>query len=143
MFSAAPARLGQAGGFGAGCAPFHRGEKNGGSGIGSAESPPPGATRRVRPMNIAQQALILLLRVYQKVLSPILLAVLGPSARCRFSPSCSQYALEAVRLHGAIMGGALGVRRLCRCHPWGDCGEDRPPSAPLNWSLLLKPRKSG
>ncbi len=95
-------------------------------------------------MNIAQQALILILRVYQKVLSPVLLAVLGPSARCRFSPSCSQYAIEAVRLHGAIMGGWLAICRLGRCHPWGDCGADPPPAGPLKWKLpRLKFRKMG
>jgi putative membrane protein insertion efficiency factor len=86
-------------------------------------------------MNIVQHALILLIRLYQAALSPVLVAVLGPSARCRFRPSCSQYALEAVRLHGALMGGWLALRRLGRCHPWGECGEDPPPAGPLKWKL--------
>jgi hypothetical protein len=95
-------------------------------------------------MNIIQQALIFLIRVYQAVLSPVLLAILGPSARCRFTPTCSQYAREAVGRHGAMIGGWLALRRLGRCHPWGDCGEDLPPAAPLKLKLpLLKPRKSG
>jgi len=84
-------------------------------------------------MNIVQHALIFLIRLYRAVVSPVLVAVLGPSARCRFSPSCSQYALEAVRLHGALIGGWLALRRLGRCHPWGDCGEDLPPVGPLKW----------
>jgi uncharacterized protein len=84
-------------------------------------------------MNIAQFTLIFLIRVYQVLLSPLLAAVLGPSARCRFTPSCSQYAREAVRLHGAVMGGWLALRRLGRCHPWGNCGEDPPPAGPLKW----------
>jgi putative membrane protein insertion efficiency factor len=93
---------------------------------------------------MVQHALILLLRLYQAVLSPVLVAVLGPSARCRFTPSCSQYALEAVRLHGALIGGWLAVRRLGRCHPWGDGGQDPPPAGPLKWKLpRLKCRKLG
>jgi putative membrane protein insertion efficiency factor len=95
-------------------------------------------------MNIVQHALILLLRLYQAVLSPVLVAVLGPSARCRFTPSCSHYALEAVRLHGALVGGWLALRRLGRCHPWGDGGEDPPPAGRLKWKLpRLKIRKWG
>jgi putative membrane protein insertion efficiency factor len=86
-------------------------------------------------MNIVQKAMILLIRLYQEALSPLIVAVLGPSARCRFTPSCSQYALEAVRLHGALIGGWLGLRRLGRCHPWGNCGEDLPPKEPLNFKL--------
>lgn len=46
---------------------------------------------------------------------------------CRYVPSCSAYMLEAVEVHGAARGGWLGVRRLCRCHPWGPHGEDPVP----------------
>ncbi|MCJ2183088.1 membrane protein insertion efficiency factor YidD [Novosphingobium sp. 1949] len=46
---------------------------------------------------------------------------------CRFSPSCSQYAIEAVRAHGAIKGGYLAIWRLLRCHPWGGHGYDPVP----------------
>ncbi len=84
-------------------------------------------------MNMAQHILVFLVRIYQAALSPVLPAVLGPSARCRFTPSCSQYAIEAVRLHGAMIGGWLALRRLGRCHPWGDCGNDPPPAGPLKW----------
>jgi putative membrane protein insertion efficiency factor len=86
-------------------------------------------------MNVLQHAAIFLIRLYQKALSPAILAVLGPSARCRFTPSCSQYALEAVRLHGVLIGSWLALRRLLRCHPWGDYGWDPPPQAPLNSKL--------
>jgi uncharacterized protein len=63
----------------------------------------------------------LLIRLYQVTLSPLL----GP--RCRFYPSCSQYALEAVRTHGALAGGWLALRRLLRCHPLHPGGYDPVP----------------
>jgi putative membrane protein insertion efficiency factor len=62
-----------------------------------------------------------LIRAYQLTLSPLL----GP--RCRFYPSCSQYALEAVRAHGALHGCWLALRRLSRCHPWHAGGYDPVP----------------
>jgi uncharacterized protein len=94
-------------------------------------------------MNIVQFTLILLIRLYQVAVSPLIEAVLGPSARCRFTPSCSQYAREAVRLHGAVIGGWLALRRLGRWHPWGDCGSDPPPAKPLKWKWpAWKSRKS-
>lgn len=52
-------------------------------------------------------------------------AVLPPS--CRFAPSCSAYAIEAVRAHGPARGGWLALRRVARCHPWGGCGHDPVP----------------
>ncbi len=52
-------------------------------------------------------------------------AILPPS--CRFSPSCSAYAIEAVRTHGAARGGWLALRRILRCHPWGGLGHDPVP----------------
>ena len=58
---------------------------------------------------------------YQRLLSPML----GP--RCRFYPSCSHYALEAVRVHGALKGTALATARVCRCHPWNAGGVDHVP----------------
>jgi putative membrane protein insertion efficiency factor len=98
----------------------------------------------IQRMNIFQHALILAIRVYQAVVSPIILAILGPSARCGFTPSCSQYAREAVARHGTIIGGWLALRRLVRCHPWGDCGADPPPAEAPKWKWpLLKPRKPG
>lgn len=65
-----------------------------------------------------QRALIGLIRFYQSVLSP-----LHPPT-CRFVPSCSHYALEAIEHHGALKGGWLAIRRLLRCHPFSRGGFD-------------------
>lgn len=62
-----------------------------------------------------------LLRAYQYALSPFL------GRRCRFFPSCSEYTVEAVQKYGAARGGWLGVKRLCRCHPWHPGGYDPVP----------------
>lgn len=78
-------------------------------------------------MNPAQFALMFLVRLYRWVLSPAKTALFGPLGRCRYEPTCSAYALEAVRVHGAVRGGWLAVRRLARCHPWGACGCDPVP----------------
>lgn len=60
-------------------------------------------------------------RGYQRVLGPLL------GGHCRFSPTCSHYGLEAVDRHGALRGGWLTLRRVCRCHPWGGQGHDPVP----------------
>jgi len=65
--------------------------------------------------------LILPIRFYQKFISPLT----PPS--CRYTPTCSQYAVEALRKHGPIKGMYLAVRRLLRCHPWGGHGYDPVP----------------
>jgi len=65
-----------------------------------------------------------LIRVYQLFISPLL----QPS--CRFEPSCSHYAQEAIAAHGAWRGSIMTVRRLLRCHPWGGSGYDPVPPAP-------------
>jgi hypothetical protein len=78
-------------------------------------------------MNPAQGILVLLVRAYQRLVSPALTVVFGPLAGCRFEPTCSQFALEAVEKHGAVRGSWLASRRLCRCHPWGGCGYDPVP----------------
>jgi len=64
---------------------------------------------------------MLLIRGYQRGISPVL-----PSS-CRFSPSCSQYTLEAVERYGVVRGGWLGARRLVRCHPFNPGGFDPVP----------------
>lgn len=79
-------------------------------------------------MNLAQSLMMFTLRIYRALFSPVLAAIMGPlGLGCRFNPTCSAYALEAVRRHGAIQGFLLTLRRLCRCHPWGGCGEDPVP----------------
>lgn len=65
--------------------------------------------------------LIGLIRLYQRLLSPLL----GP--RCRFYPSCSNYALQALEQHGPVHGSWLGLRRICRCHPLNPGGYDPVP----------------
>jgi putative membrane protein insertion efficiency factor len=75
-------------------------------------------------MNPAQHLLILALRVYRGTLSPALTVLFGPLSQCRFTPSCSAYAMEAIQTHGALAGSWLAAKRLGRCHPWGDCGHD-------------------
>ena len=64
-----------------------------------------------------------LIGVYQLLISPLLM----PS--CRFEPSCSHYAQEAIATHGALRGVILAGRRLLRCHPWGGSGYDPVPPA--------------
>jgi len=78
--------------------------------------------------SVFARAVILLVRIYQLTLSPAKTFLLGPAAHCRFDPSCSQYAIEAVKTHGALGGGWLASKRICRCHPWGPCGEDPVPT---------------
>lgn len=70
------------------------------------------------------QALIFLIRAYQRLLSPLL----GP--RCRFYPSCSQYALDAIERFGPVRGGWLALCRLSRCHPLNPGGVDPVPEKP-------------
>lgn len=65
--------------------------------------------------------LILPIRFYQLSISPLF----PPS--CRFTPTCSQYAIEAIRRHGPFKGLWLALRRLSRCHPWGGSGYDPVP----------------
>ena len=65
-----------------------------------------------------KKLLILPIRFYQRYVSPML-----PPA-CRFTPTCSQYAIEAIQKHGALKGLWLALRHLLRCHPWGGSGSD-------------------
>jgi putative membrane protein insertion efficiency factor len=70
---------------------------------------------------VIRGALVLLVRLYQRLVSPLL-----PPA-CRFYPSCSAYAVQALERHGAARGSWLTVRRLCRCHPFHPGGIDPVP----------------
>lgn len=74
-----------------------------------------------RAASPAATAALIALRVYQAVLSPWL----GPA--CRFEPSCSRYAADAIERHGVLRGCYLAVRRVGRCNPLGGCGYDPVP----------------
>ncbi len=69
------------------------------------------------------------IRLYQWVLSPAQVFLFGPTAGCRFQPTCSHYALQAIQTHGPLKGARLTTLRLCRCHPWGGSGPDPVPAA--------------
>ncbi|MGN0237531.1 MAG: membrane protein insertion efficiency factor YidD [Lepagella sp.] len=66
---------------------------------------------------------ILPIRFYQLCISPML------PASCRYTPTCSQYAIEAIRIHGIFKGSWLAIKRIARCHPWGGSGYDPVPPA--------------
>ncbi|MEI7905897.1 MAG: membrane protein insertion efficiency factor YidD [Bacteroidota bacterium] len=65
---------------------------------------------------------VFLIRVYQMVISPFL-----PANSCRFFPTCSTYTLECIQKHGALKGSLLGVKRICKCHPYHEGGYDPVP----------------
>ncbi len=64
---------------------------------------------------------ILLVRVYQYLISPLL------PTTCRYTPSCSSYTIEALKKYGPVKGGWLGIKRIVSCHPWGSHGHDPVP----------------
>lgn len=68
-----------------------------------------------------KKIIIYLIKFYQITLSPIL------GANCRFQPTCSQYMIEAINLHGVLKGVGLGLKRISKCHPWGSKGYDPVP----------------
>ena len=72
--------------------------------------------------NAIKKVLIFLIRTYQLTLSPRF-----SHGSCRFTPTCSQYALEAIEVHGIFKGFWLGAKRIARCHPWGGEGYDPVP----------------
>ena len=74
-----------------------------------------------RPVSVLAKGLIFGVRFYQAVLSPLL------GGHCRYHPSCSEYALEALEIHGALRGSWLTLRRVLRCHPLAGAGYDPVP----------------
>jgi putative membrane protein insertion efficiency factor len=73
--------------------------------------------------------LIFAIRAYRLTISPAQFFFFGPTGGCRFTPTCSAYALDAVQEHGALTGSILAAKRICRCHPWGGCGHDPVPKS--------------
>ena len=71
--------------------------------------------------------LTLAIRAYQLTISPAQMFLFGPAAGCRFTPTCSQYAIDAIHERGALAGSWLMAKRICRCHPFGGCGHDPVP----------------
>ena len=72
-------------------------------------------------LKIINYFLIVPIKLYQILLSPLI----GPS--CRFTPTCSSYAIEAINKHGPFKGLWLAIKRISKCHPWGDSGHDPVP----------------
>lgn len=76
----------------------------------------------IRFINLAiEYSFLLLIRIYQYLLSPLL------GASCRYTPTCSEYGVIALKKHGPFKGSWLTLKRLMRCHPWGGHGEDLVP----------------
>jgi len=71
--------------------------------------------------NVFRTVLVFPIRVYRRVISPLL------PRRCRFHPTCSEYAIEAITKHGILKGGRLALKRLLRCHPLHPGGYDPVP----------------
>jgi putative membrane protein insertion efficiency factor len=88
-------------------------------------------TRPIQPTDprpgIAAATAVGLIRVYQRTASPLLPVFFGPACGCRFHPTCSQYAAEAMRTHGALRGAWLAARRVVKCTPLHPGGNDPVP----------------
>ena len=74
-----------------------------------------------------ERAPILLIQAYQRTVGPMLPVLLGPGCGCRFAPTCSHYAIEALSKHGLIAGSFLSARRILRCQPFHPGGPDPVP----------------
>ena len=73
----------------------------------------------MRPLT---RAIVLAIGAYRRFLSPLI------GRHCRYEPTCSAYAMEALEVHGMVRGSALALRRIARCHPWAPGGIDRVPA---------------
>ena len=102
--------------------PYHRPNQNNESGTLTSFFLNPGSKMK----KILTYPFVFLIRIYQRTISPIF-----PST-CRYSPSCSHYAVEALQTHGLWKGSALVIKRISSCHPWGGSGYDPVPDANKN-----------
>jgi uncharacterized protein len=75
-------------------------------------------------VSLAARAVVGLIRLYRTFLSPLM------GRNCRYEPTCSVYAIEAIKSFGALRGGLMGLARLARCHPWARGGIDPVPGRP-------------
>ncbi|HXR05150.1 MAG TPA: membrane protein insertion efficiency factor YidD [Verrucomicrobiae bacterium] len=82
--------------------------------------------------------LTLAIRAYQLTISLLQTFLFGPTGGCRFTPTCSHYAMEAVHQHGAAVGGWMATKRICRCHPWGEGGPDPVPGKEFGVRPVLR-----
>jgi putative membrane protein insertion efficiency factor len=100
---------------------------------------PPGSVRRAARIlvRLPARAVVALLRLWQLVVSPVY------GQTCRFYPSCTAYALEAVDTHGLLRGGWLALRRLGRCHPWNPGGVDLVPPKGARLATAAHPSAPG
>lgn len=98
--------------------------------------PDSGSSLFRRVLRLPALALLAGVWVYQRTVSPALPAIFGPTCGCRFAPTCSHYAAEAVRTHGALVGAWLALRRLLRCTPLSAGGYDPVPPPAQNRRLV-------
>lgn len=87
------------------------------------EFPVAGEIRVGRVRGIGRGVIVLVIRAYQALARPFLVG------SCKFLPTCSEYAIEAVRAHGVVRGGWLAMKRLGKCHPFGPGGPDPVPTS--------------
>ena len=71
---------------------------------------------------MVKKVFIKIIKIYQKTISPLL------DQNCRYHPTCSQYAIEALTLHGVFYGSFLAIKRIIKCNPWGGSGIDNVPN---------------
>ncbi|MEZ0295889.1 MAG: membrane protein insertion efficiency factor YidD [Candidatus Methylacidiphilales bacterium] len=95
----------------------------------AAEAPQPTGTgkRQRARLNILQWMVMLIIWLYRLIFTPLKNMFGMSEGVCRYSPTCSRYMEEAVTQHGFFAGGWLGVKRICRCAPWGGQGYDPVP----------------
>ena len=87
----------------------------------------PASVRR-RPLSILSSGILLgLIQIYRYTISPAQAFLFGADNGCRFTPTCSQYGVEAIKKYGAFKGGWLTIKRIANCNPWGGHGHDPVP----------------